>query len=141
MIGAEDTRFGLHLFVGGDPSQFNPSVASAPYQVEWLRSGWPAFALEFIAWTEPNAASLNEAKSWRTLFVPAARELPVVPIWAGFVVDTAFYAAVAFVVWSFGGSIPTLVRGFPRQPGHCRKCGYDLRGSRGSAGPCPECGA
>lgn len=51
-----------------------------------------------------------------------------VPLWAVF---------VALSVW------PTLVvYSWYRQrhpPGHCRACGYDLRGSKGSA-TCPECG-
>jgi hypothetical protein len=62
--------------------------------------------------------------------------LPVVPILPGFALDTAFYAAIAFALWSAPGVIRRRLR---RGRGGCPACGYDLRGSTSAV--CPECGA
>ena len=53
----------------------------------------------------------------------------VIPLWVPFLVLSC-WPALAAVRW---------VRSRPR-PGCCAACGYDLRGSVGSAS-CPECGA
>jgi hypothetical protein len=64
------------------------------------------------------------------------RDLPVVPVWPGFALDTAFYGAIVLALWSAPGVIRRRTR---KRRGRCPACGYDLRGSAG--GPCPECGA
>jgi hypothetical protein len=61
--------------------------------------------------------------------------LPVVPILRGFALDTAFYAAIAFTLWSAPGAIRRRLR---RARGRCPACGYDLKGSMSAV--CPECG-
>ena len=66
----------------------------------------------------------------------APRILPLRPIWSGFAIDTAFYAAILWLV------IPgpfALRRHFRRQRGLCVPCGYDLRHAEHAV--CPECGA
>jgi hypothetical protein len=63
--------------------------------------------------------------------------LPAIPIWPGFALDTAFYAAIAFTLWS----APTAIvegRHRRRARGRCPACGYDLKGSTSIV--CPECG-
>ncbi len=61
--------------------------------------------------------------------------LPLHPIWPGFAIDTIFYAALTWILWSSPFAARRMIR---RRRGHCIKCGYDLRGDF-SAG-CPECG-
>ena len=64
------------------------------------------------------------------------RTLPLSPIWPGFAVNTAFYAAP---LWLLFAVMPRAVRRhLRRRRGRCLKCGYDLRGDL--AGGCPECG-
>ncbi|MCI0363320.1 MAG: hypothetical protein L0219_05525 [Phycisphaerales bacterium] len=61
--------------------------------------------------------------------------LPLLPIWPGFAINTAFYALILWVLFA----APFALRRRRRiRRGLCSKCGYDLRGSNVSA--CPECG-
>jgi hypothetical protein len=63
-------------------------------------------------------------------------EVPVIILWPGFALDTAFYGAVAFTLWSAPGFVR---RRFRRARGQCPACGYDLSGAK--LAECPECGA
>ncbi len=66
-----------------------------------------------------------------------SRVLPLRAIWPGFVINTLFYAAILWLL-AFG---PFAARRFIRDKrGRCIKCGYDLRGTSGGRGGCPECG-
>ncbi len=63
------------------------------------------------------------------------QQLPLRPIWPGFIINTAFYAAILWLV------IPgpfALRRHIRRKRGLCVTCGYDLRHADHDA--CPECG-
>jgi hypothetical protein len=62
--------------------------------------------------------------------------LPLLPLWPGFALDTAFYGTLTFLLWSAPG---VLRRRSRLRRGACPACGYDLRGNAG--GRCPECGA
>ncbi len=63
--------------------------------------------------------------------------LPRTPIRPGFLLDTLFYAAVAWSLWQ----IPLILLSRRRAAAnHCPRCHYDLRGLA-PADPCPECGA
>ena len=67
--------------------------------------------------------------------IGAGRRLPTRPIWPGFAINTAFYAAILWLV------IPgpfALRRHIRRKRGMCLACGYDLRGNPTHG--CPECG-
>jgi hypothetical protein len=62
-------------------------------------------------------------------------QLPTTVLVPGFALDTAFYGAFAFALWS----APAVIRRRTRRAGsRCLECGYDLGGKR--AGVCPECG-
>jgi hypothetical protein len=59
--------------------------------------------------------------------------VPVVPLWPGFALDTAFYGAIVLLLWSAPGVLRRRTR---KRRGRCPACGYDLRG----LARCPECG-
>lgn len=70
-------------------------------------------------------------------FEPTNRfALPLLPLWPGFAINTAFYALLLFIAWRTPGLIRRAVR---RRRGRCVRCGYDRSGlDAGEA--CPECG-
>ncbi len=61
--------------------------------------------------------------------------LPVHVLWPGFAVNTAFYAAIVWLLSLLPFTVRRLVR---RKRGRCINCGYDLRGAEHEV--CPECG-
>ena len=66
-----------------------------------------------------------------------ARILPFAPIWTGVAINTISYAVLLWMLWLS----PSVVRHHIRRTrGLCVKCGYDLRGTSGGGGGCPECG-
>lgn len=60
--------------------------------------------------------------------------LPLLPIWPGFAINTAFYGSLAWGVWLVPGVIRRVRR---TRRGLCKTCGYEL----GGLARCPECGA
>lgn len=64
--------------------------------------------------------------------------LPLMPLWPGFAVNTAFYAASIATLWlTIGGSTHLLgTKKRRRKRGLCESCGYDIQGLE----TCPECG-
>jgi hypothetical protein len=65
--------------------------------------------------------------------VAAYRPIPLRPIWPGFAVNTAVYAALPMLL----GTLPGLVRrSRRRRRGVCLACGY----ASGGLAVCPECG-
>jgi hypothetical protein len=66
-------------------------------------------------------------------------QLPVLPLFPGFVVDTALYSLVWYLLIF---TPPQLYRAGRRRfrvsKGLCSACAYDLKGA--ANGPCPECG-
>jgi hypothetical protein len=65
------------------------------------------------------------------------RALPYTPIYAGFAINTIFYAAIVWVLFAVPGVVRRRVR---RKRGQCAACGYSLRGTP-DIEKCPECGA
>lgn len=65
--------------------------------------------------------------------IGASGQLPLIPIWWGFLANSAIYGFLMF--YSFSGW--RVVRRWRRiRAGACVACGYDLRGLQ----QCPECG-
>ncbi len=61
---------------------------------------------------------------------------PFLPTWPDFAINTAFYAAILWLLTLGPFTARRMIR---RKRGHCINCGYDLRGAEHKA--CPECGA
>jgi hypothetical protein len=139
-------RVDMHNFLGAERS------------VCVLEAGWPSMGLASIG-TYPTGRNMREVMlfgwrfswSWslpipegidgRDLEAPMGfgrdkRRLPLLPLWPGFALDTAFYGALTFLLWSAPG---VLRRRSRRRRGACPACGYDLKGGS-AAGKCPECG-
>ena len=75
----------------------------------------------------PRAGALREWLSFRVL--------PIRPVWPGFLLDSGFYASLAFLV---NGVLRRLRLVLRRNRGLCPACAYDLRGN--VVDGCPECG-
>jgi hypothetical protein len=107
------------------------------------RSGWPALALQSFSGRAALYPGLDERAEglptprWLARLSPAAGILlPSRPLWPGFALDTAFYAAIALTLWS---APPAIRRRLRHSRGHCPACGYDLKGAPSAT--CPECGS
>ncbi len=114
----------------------------------WTRCGWPLLSLDGGRWS---TLEFNESKG-RHKFVATFHKtaipvnpvallgdleyLPLRPIWPGFTINTIFYAAILWMLWSSPFVVWRLIR---RKRGLCVACGYDLRHADHDA--CPECGA
>ena len=64
---------------------------------------------------------------------PWVTRLPIMPMWAGFAVNTLLYGAISGAVLFGPGMVKRASR---RRRGACIGCGYDMVGLR----TCPECG-
>ena len=64
--------------------------------------------------------------------------LPLVPLWPGFAVNTAFYATCVATLWLAAANTRHALgtKRRRRKRGQCEACGYDLTG----LDQCPECG-
>ena len=63
--------------------------------------------------------------------------LPLRPIWPSFAINPIFFGAILWLLASGPFIVRRMIR---RRRGLCIKCGYDLRGTPGGGGACPECG-
>lgn len=92
-------------------------------QMQWHVTG-PTSADEHGMWELPSTAG------------GPARYLPLLPLWPGFLLCTAWYAMIAWALYRS----PSAIRRWRRRLGCCTTCGYSLTGLSPLA-PCPECGA
>ena len=111
-------------------------------------SGWPAYSLRFfgpfyvipagsgnVSYDSRMTGYFHFTLPYKMVERGYGSDLPFLPIWPGFAINTVFYAAV---LWLLTLGPITARRMIRKKRGHCIKCGYDLRGDF-SAG-CPECG-
>jgi hypothetical protein len=138
-IGSEVSLWG---YWEKGPNSHSPAYHDI--RVARYRHGWPAYAAQY--WWEADGslhgriAGALRAPTWlgqngwtrTTRF----RCLPLLVLWPGFALDTAFYGTIVFLLWSAPGMIRRRTR---KRRGHCPTCNYDLRAT--SAAPCPECGS
>ncbi len=101
--------------------------------------GWPLRALWYEATFGNPAARVNRGGIPVPEVLQRFGQGPVLPcrvLAVGFALDTAFWAAS----WWLLSALAVLIRKSLRtREGHCRVCGYDLRGAAHVR--CPECGA
>ena len=123
------------MFLGGDERN---SVAGG-FDMIRTRTGFPLRSFGYFLWRRTTGATqVYEERGKMPAWMPDLGffEPPAAILWPGFLFDTAFYAALAFSMWS----APSFVRRRARKRrGACPACGYDLRTSA-QTGPCPECG-
>jgi len=108
----------------------NPNILANEEQ----GSGWPSLSmcctLYEIGINPPR--EIAQPSSGLHIF---NRQLPLRPIWPGFLIDTIIYAAILFGVFLGFTSAKRFIRA---KRGRCPRCGYDLRGQLAQG--CPECG-
>ena len=124
-----------------------------PFLYVWMqsRSGWPMRSLrqQVISkhWMEndkPSSSSRDEGSyqipTWCRPTMSMFRgddviswDVPLIPLWPGFAVNTALYAALAAVPLL---GLPIARRRRRRRIGKCVECGYELA----AAAICAECG-
>lgn len=119
----------------------NPRVARKTWFIH--EAGWPMKA----SWGWECRTHLIGPKSYtqgHVATVPVRRKsvkgfdtgaFPIRPLWIGFTVNSGFYAALWYGLYS----IPVTIRRRLRvRRGLCPSCAYDMRGLVNT--PCPECG-
>jgi hypothetical protein len=128
--------FGRHSVIA---SSYGPSA----FRLTRTRAGLPFPALQSVV----RISALHTGRSPYTVrhdgFLARSTQaladrrapLPIPPLIAGFAADTVILGALIYALWS----APALIaRALRRKPGHCRHCGYDLKGLTSPV--CPECG-
>jgi len=115
------------------------------YSLGLYQWGWPCRALESVrrSMGPPFHRAVEHYGSFGLVpsqLVPEdhrRRHLPIRPIFPGLIINTAFYAAILWLLIPGPFVLRRLIR---LKRGRCPKCGYDLRGQLPGAGGCPECG-
>jgi hypothetical protein len=82
--------------------------------------------------------SLTDLRFGQVPLAPIERRLllPYGPIWPGFAINTFFYAAILWMLFTVPGALRRRIR---IKRGQCAACGYSLRENVSER--CPECGA
>ncbi len=121
-------RFSITVANSGQSNQVYAHVVWA---------GWPCVSMGGVFWFAPNSEDIRSL--WVLPWEPKHNQIliPRRPTWPGFAVNTLFYAAI---VWLLVLAIFTTGRVIRNKRSLCIKCGYDLRGTSGGGGGCPECG-
>lgn len=136
--------------VTGTASLFDEAPSTRfVYMMAGIRSGWPMQAMRITSLTvrSPDGAEVVSRTpsiglpDWFQAFVESntrgfrgRRALPLTPIPAGFVANTAMYGAFFWLVLRSRNAVRTALRHRRHQ---CLECGYPI----GTALKCTECGA
>jgi hypothetical protein len=120
------------------------SVEDKHYQRYAEQSGWPLRSLECIRWESsmPGATGvLQSGFKWclentgiNRVF--GVQRLPLRPMPAGFILNSAMFAAVMWLAWCGPRAV---IRSRRRRQGRCSACGYSRAGFPVNE-TCPECG-
>jgi hypothetical protein len=111
-----------------------------PQHREMIAAGWPmksAYCLGERGSLPVGPHVRQMAWRWFKMQMPASF-VPARPLWAGFAMNTLFYAVILFAL--IRGPFMAR-RALRRRRGLCVDCGYDLRGRGPDHVACPECGA
>ena len=138
--GTRTWRFGwVEIFGGGGVDHDDGDTLPDYVRVDTYEAGWPSYGMAGRTLWEDGQGRYEFAlllPSWiRDRTGRLLEFLPLGPIWPGFAINTIFYAAIVWMLWSSPFAARRMIR---HKRGRCIKCGYDLRGDF-SAG-CPECG-
>ncbi len=125
--------------LGWDGSEvYGVSLDELFFGLQLLRSGWPMQALrgEWQTTPEDERHKYPLSVPGRPSGIGAVSMLPLRPIWPGFAINTAFYAAILWLLTLGSFAMRRVIR---LKRGRCVKCAYDLRHADHLV--CPECGA
>ena len=144
-FGSLQTSFGMRIRTIGVHgfyfSETSPELAVG--DMAWhafeYSVGWPIACLHFMEFKSTDARPPIFQKAWvasrgiSSLHVSPGQKLPYGPIWIGLVINTIFYAAVAWLVLRGPSEIRRRIRQYR---GRCQACGYPI----GLSSVCTECG-
>jgi hypothetical protein len=104
-----------------------------------VSAGWPLHSFTGVTFDQSAFAggpTIGQPRRFWMLEVGGGYwRFPFRPIWPGFAINTAFHAAVLWMLFA----APFALRRWRRiRRGLCPKCGDDLRGTESAI--CPECG-
>lgn len=125
----------LAIYVDSEEACGWPMYAAmcSTHEYELGEMGIPTFKREIL---QPDSAIHLER--WEiTIFqdTVSVRQLPIIPIWTGFLFNSVFFGFLWLVAGTGLKRLKILTR---RQRGLCPKCAYNLR--RDFDAGCPECG-
>ncbi len=132
---------------GHDPTQYPGIAEFMPYEylydIDDYAVGVPmrAFRFRLVHWRALDADTkrvVPGSRGGRLIGhsrTPMGGPIPTLPIWPGLILNTLFYAAIWFALFTAVGALRTARR---LRRGLCPLCRYDLRGLPQRA--CPECG-
>jgi hypothetical protein len=126
----------------------SPNAGVWPNQQE-LGAGWPFIALRAlrraqpmnatpraVPWTGAIAAGQRSFPTGPRSSWVVDRQLPLIPVWRGLLLDTLFYA---LLLWLLAQALTRLRASRRARKNLCPTCAYDLRATPQHL-PCPECG-
>jgi hypothetical protein len=107
-------------------------------------TGWPAHSMHHVMGVTASGTFDHgriELPNWipHKRFVAGSRpQVPLLPLWPGFALNSLFYATLTFLLWS---TLTVTRRTLRKRRGQCPACGYSRRGLPDAGAKCPECGA